>query len=156
MYLWACFLSPPALEWKLLEQGLVLSSLYLDLSLVFHTYLLNEWINGLSFWLILLGPTLMPSTQEEDNRSQFHNINHFHRGTQELNILFSVDRLKWLMQVESCYSRRWNAWPTDSRSWTGNSTFASQGVCKDWDGVWAIVFQGGNVPDADKESLIHR
>ena len=155
MYLWACFLSPPALEWKLLEQGLVLSSLYLDLSLVFHTYLLNEWINGLSFWLILLGPTLMPSTQEEDNRSQFHNINHFHRGTQELNILFSVDRLKWLMQVERCYARNWNAWPSDSRRSTSNSTSAPQGVCRPGGGI-CIMFWGGNVGVTDKDLLISR
>ena len=37
------------------------------------------------------------------------------RGTQELKILAVVvigDRCKWLMRVESCYSRNWNARPT--------------------------------------------
>ena len=38
----------------------------------------------------------------------------FDRGTQEFKILASVivDRLKWPMHMESCYSRDWNAWPT--------------------------------------------
>ena len=42
----------------------------------------------------------------------------------------------------------------DSRSSTSNSTFVLHGVCKIGEGIWAIVFQGGNTHDADKELLI--
>ena len=83
---------------------------------------------------------------------------HSDRGTQELKIvvLVQVDRLKWLMHVESYYFRNWNTWPTDSRRWASNSTLCPGGSASHGDGIWAIVSQGGNVCEADKELLINR
>ena len=70
------------------------------------------------------------------------------RGTQELKILALVDRLKWLMHVKAVIPV---TGMHDFRRLTSNSTFVSQGSASEGDGIWAIVFQGGNGYDEDKE-----
>ena len=71
------------------------------------------------------------------------------RGTQELKILASVivDRPKWLMHGESCYSRNWNEVNT-------TSTLVPQGV---WRWYLSLCVSGREcLWCADKELLINR
>ena len=143
------------------------SALYACPTFFFHSCPFNRW-RMLSFGcfclvcLLIFYCTQVPQNEMYQNSignlTTYEKKSQSDRGTQKLKILaFAVvDRLKWLMHVESCYSRNWNTLLCDSRRLTSNSTFVLQRVRKQWRQYLSHCVPGREPSDADKELLIKR